>query len=342
MYQLRLSRITLLAAAFVLAPSLAAQSTPDKPRGDVTIVDTAARLEHVFDGALSTEGPAAAPDGSIYFSDITLVAGTKYAGHLMRFDPKTGRTAVFRSPSGMSNGLVFDPQGRLVAAEGAQGGGRRITRTDMTSGKAEVLAWQFEGRVLNSPNDIDTDAQGRVYFTDPRYIGREPVEQPVQGVYRIDTDGSVHLIIADAGKPNGIVVAPDQRTLYVAIHDNGTFGVLPPGATAARGRMIIAAYDLAPDGSTKFRRVLVDFAPGLGPDGMAVDRDGNLYVGGGRQPLGIYIYSPEGRELGVIPVPELPRNAEFGRGSEGNVLYITAGKGLYRIKVRKTGFHPGD
>lgn len=339
------ARVAFLTLPILLLPfsvPVAAQATPDRPRGDPAIIDPAATLERVFEGASSTEGPAAAPDGSIYFSDITFSTITKYSGHIMRYDPATGRTTVFRSPSGMSNGLVFDPQGRLLAAEGADFGGRRVTRTDLTTGKAEVLASLFNGRAFNSPNDIDSDALGRVYFTDPRYIGREPVEQPVMGVYRIDSVGSVTMIIGDAGKPNGIVVSPDQRTLYVGIHDNGTSGALPAGLTAARGRMAIAAYDLAADGSAKFRNVVVDFAPGLGPDGMAVDREGNLYVAGGKQPLGIYVFSREGRELGYIPTPENPRNAEFGRGAEGNVLYITAGRSLYRIRVRKHGYHPGE
>src|SRR5688500_7949967 len=144
------------------------------------------KLEKIFDGAVFTEGPAAAPDGSIYFSDITGSAKSKEAGHIMRYDPKSGTVTVFRSPSGMANGLAFDQKGRLVVAEGADHGGRRVTRTDMISGKSERLAWAWEGKLLNSPNDLTIDARGRIYFTDPRYVGPEPIEQPVQAVYRID------------------------------------------------------------------------------------------------------------------------------------------------------------
>lgn len=328
--------------------SAGAQVMPDakpdtKPRGDPSIIDAAAALERVFGGAFFTEGPAAAPDGQIYFSDVTITASTHgEAGHIWRYDPKSGQTVVFRSPSGMANGLTFDLEGRLLAAEGADFGGRRITRTDLSTGKSEILTALFNGHPYNSPNDITVDARGRVYFSDPRYFGHEPVEQPVHGVYRVDPDRSVQLIITDAGKPNGVIVSPDQRTLYVAIHDNGAMGTLPPGMRAARGRMALAAYDLAADGSAKFRATLVDFSPGLGPDGLAIDREGNLYVGGGKQPLGIYVYSPEGRELGYIPTPEVPRNAEFGRGAEASVLYITAGKSLYRIRLRKAGYHAGE
>src|SRR5207249_9399217 len=137
--------------------------------------------------------------------------------------------------------------------------------------------------------------------------GLEPIEQPVQGVYRIDLDGRVSLIVADAGKTNGIAVSPDQATLYVAAPDNGSFSDLPPEMQAAPGRKALLAYDLAPDGSAKFRRTVVDFSP-AGPDGIGVDRDGNIYcaVQGERQ--GIYVYSPVGKELAYIPTPESPTN----------------------------------
>jgi gluconolactonase len=311
---------------------------------DPSIVAPGAKLERLFGEGFFTEGPAPAPDGSVYLSDITFgVKASGYqAGHIWRWDPRTGTTAVFRSPSGMSNGMVFDAQGRLVVAEGAAFGGRRITRTDMKTGKSVILAGLFNGRPFNSPNDLVLDARGRIYFTDPRYAGWEPIDQPVQGVYRIDLDGRVSLIVADAGKPNGIAVSPDQATLYVAAHDNGAFGDLPPETQAASGRKALLAYDLAPDGSAKFRRTVVDFSP-AGPDGIGVDRDGNIYcaVQGERQ--GIHVYSPAGKELAYISTPESPTNVKFGRagGPDAQTLFITAGKGLYRIRVERTGYYAG-
>jgi gluconolactonase len=308
---------------------------------DPSIVAPGATLERLFGDGFFTEGPAQAPDGSVYFSDITFVKASGYqAGHIWRWDPRTRTTAVFRSPSGMSNGIVFDAQGRMVVAEGAGFGGRRITRTDMTTGKSVILAGLFNGRPFNSPNDLVLDARGRIYFTDPRYSGYEPIEQPVQGVYRIDLDGRVSLLAADAGKPNGIAVSPDQATLYVAAHDNGSLGDLPPETQAAPGRKALLAYDLAPDGSAKFRRALVDFSP-AGPDGIGVDRDGNIYcaVQGERQ--GIYVYSPAGKELAYIPTPESPTNVKFGRGADKQTLFITAGKSLYRMRVERSAYSPG-
>ena len=121
------------------------------------------------------------------------------SGHIWKFDPKSGKTAIFRSPSGMSNGIKFDARGDMLVCEGADFGGRRVTRTDMKTGMSYIVAAMYEGRPLNSPNDISIDERGRMYFSDPRYLGYEALDQPVMGVYRIDTDGSIHRIITDAG-----------------------------------------------------------------------------------------------------------------------------------------------
>jgi gluconolactonase len=312
-----------------------------------------AKLEKLFDGCLVlSEGVAVAPDGTVYFSDITFTHVSKAekkpteAGHILKYDPKTGKTTVFRSPSGMSNGLKFDAEGNLIAAEGADFGGRRVTKTDMKTGKTYIIAGLFEGKPFNSPNDITVDEKGRIYFSDPRYLGHEPIDQPVQAVYRIDPDGSVHRIITDAGKPNGVAISPDQKTLYVVSNDNGHTGIgrLKSEGNKAleptkKGPMTLTAYDLAPDGTAKFRKTLVDYAPQDGPDGLVVDKHGNLWVAVRDETRpGIYAYSPEGREIGYIKT-ELPTNVGFGRGESANVLYITAGKSLYRIKVNAEGYH---
>ena len=115
----------------------------------------------------------------------------------------------------MSNGILFDARGDMIVAEGADFGGRRVTRTDMRTGKSYIMAGLYNGHPFNSPNDLTIDAKGRIFFTDPRYIGHEPIEQPVMGIYRIDLDSSVHLLAANVWLPNGIAVSPDQKTLYV-------------------------------------------------------------------------------------------------------------------------------
>jgi gluconolactonase len=332
---------------FFVAVLLAGPEARPQPGKGGGIVPSDAKLEKLFDGGLVlTEGVAVAPDGTVYFSDITFTHVSKEkkqpveAGHIWKLDPKTGRATVFRSPSGMSNGIKFDAEGNMIVAEGADFGGRRLIKTDMKTGKSYILAGLFEGKPFNSPNDITIDEKGRIYFSDPRYLGHEPIEQPVQAVYRVDPDGSVHRVITDAGKPNGVCISPDQKTLYVVVNDNGHFGIgqIPKDAPVRKGMMALLAYDLHSDGTAKFRKVLVDYAPQDGPDGLVVDKQGNLYVAVRDETRpGIYVYSPEGKELGYIKT-ELPTNVCFGRGADSHTLYITAGHSLYRIRLNAEGY----
>ena len=298
-----------------------------------------AKLEKLFTGGHLTEGVAVAPDGTVFFSDITFTTETgMQAGHIMRYDPRTNNTTVYRSPSGMSNGLKFDAQGRMLAAEGADYGGRRITRTDLSTGKSVILAGLFEGKPFNSPNDLAIDQQGRIYFSDPRYLGHEPIEQPVMAVYRLDPNGKVHRIITDASKPNGVAISPDQKTLYVVTNDDGLLGFdqMPKGTPARKGRMELNAYSLHPDGTATFRALLVNYAPEDGPDGLVCDAAGNIFAAlRNEKRFGVGVYSPTGKELAYLPTPERPTNVGFGRGTEANTLYITAGGSLYRIKTVK-------
>jgi gluconolactonase len=319
------------------------------------IVPPDAKVEKLFESKVLTEGVCVALDGMVYFSEITFshVArdekGVIEAGHIWKFDPTTNKTTIFRSPSGMSNGIKFDAAGNMIVAEGADYGGRRVTRTDMKTGKSYIIAGLFEGRPLNSPNDITIDEKGRIYFSDPRYLGHEPIDQSIQSVYRIDTDGKLNRIITDAGKPNGVAISPDQKTLYVVSNDNGSTAIdrLTRGtATQAdkvitplrKGFMALMAYDLSPEGNATFRKTLVDYAPYDGPDGLVVDKNGNLYVAvRAENRPGIYVYSPEGKELAYIKT-EVPTNVGFGRGTESKTLYITAGSSLYRIRLNREGY----
>jgi gluconolactonase len=363
-------RFVLACIAAVLTTAAVAAQDPVVPPG--------AKLEKVFDGGLAlTEGVAVAPGGMVYFSDITFTHAARdlgqsiEAGHIWKFNPKTGKTTIFRSPSGMSNGIKFDAEGNMIVAEGADFGGRRVIKTDMKTGKSVIIAGLYEGRPFNSPNDITIDEKGRIYFSDPRYLGHEPVEQPVQAVYRIDPPRpllvgktsrpepatglvflgggepvsrmggwTVHRIITDAGKPNGVLVSPDQKTLYVVSNDNGTWGIgrVPKDAPLHKGRMNLMAYDLAADGTAKFRKVLVDYAPEDGPDGLVCDTEGNLYVAvRALSRPGIAVYNAEGKEIDFIKT-EVPTNVGFARGDDANLLYITAGKSLYRIRLNKKGY----
>jgi gluconolactonase len=355
----RATRLAATGLAWTLAataPAVAADffagtdSGFDVPKGDASVLPEGARLMRVFDdGCVLTEGVAAGHDGAMYFSDITFTAACKdesgkylQAGNIFKYDPQTGETTVFRSPSGMSNGLKFDAEGNLIAALGADFGGRMLVKTDMETGRSYILTGLYDGKPYNSLNDVTIDERGRIYFSDPRYAGHEPLFQPGYAVYRLDPDGTVERIITDGGKTNGVLVSPDQQTLYVVSNDNGWFDNqrLRQGETTAQGRHVLQAYDLADDGTVSNRRVLVDYHPHSGPDGIIADVDGNLYaaVRSENRP-GIAVYNPEGEELAFIPTgEELPTNVGFGRGDESNVLYVTSGKSLYKIAMVKDGY----
>lgn len=320
------------------------------PTGDA-IVSPDAKLEAVYtrtakiDGGL-TEGPAVAPDGSIYFSDIPF--GTS-GGLIVRFDPKTKQTSVFTDDSGKSNGLIFDAQGRLLAAEGANYGGRCVSRWDVASKKKTVVADKYRGKRFNACNDICVDRQGRIYFSDPKYLGEEPRELDHMAVYRIEPSGDVQEVTHEVSKPNGLAISPDGKTLYVADHDNGSEDVTKPAPPMA-GAMKIYAFPLSDDGTVGARKTILDFGAKKGCDGMTVDAAGHVYLTV-REPTrpGVMVIDPTGKEVAFIPTGPanqtgdkpvgLPSNVEFGIGSEANVLYVTIDLSLARIPLKAKGFH---
>jgi gluconolactonase len=299
-----------------------------------------------------TEGPAAAPDGSIYFTDIPAAPDK---GLIVRFDPKTGKSEIFTDDSGMANGLAFNSQGELIACEGSDEGGRRVSKWNVQTKTRTTLADRYMGKRFNAPNDLCIDRKGRIYFTDPRYLGTEPRELEHRAVYRIDGDGAVTEVTHDIVKPNGIGLSPDERTLYVVDHDNGTDRIDPKGPQPKLGRMAIDAFPLGEDGLIHGeKRTIVDFGDQAGCDGMTVDANGHLYltVRSLKRP-GVKITDPNGKEIGFIPTGEanqktdadhpakgLPSNVEFGIGDEKNVLYITVDLSLYRIRLNAIGYHP--
>ncbi len=281
------------------------------------IVPKDAKLEKLWSEGEFTEGPAYGPGPAIYFSDI--------GNRIMKFDEKTGKTTEYRNPSGRANGLDFNAQGRLVAAEGAnKGGNRRVTATEK-DGTIKVLADTWMGKKFNSPNDLTIDTKGRVYFTDPRYSGSEKREIDTESVYRIDTDGKVTQIIGNVQKPNGILLSPDMKTLYLA--DNNP-----------KGDRFLLAYPLKDDGSVGEKKILHNFAPDRGIDGMCIDIKGNIYATAGQgKTAGVSIFNAEGKKIDFIATPETPTNCVFG-GADRKMLYVTAGRSLYRVQLTIEGF----
>lgn len=294
-----------------LVPALAAEPGAVVPKD--------AKLEKLWGEGSFTEGGAFDPTtGLIYFTDI--------GNRIMQHDPSTGKTSEYRNPSGKANGLDFDSMGRLVACEGAGGGNRRVTRTEK-DGSIKVLADKWNGKKFNSPNDLVVSASGAIYFTDPRYGGDEAREIDTESVYRIAPDGTVTKFIADVEKPNGIALSPDMKTLYVA--DNNP---------KEKGARTLLAYPLKADGSVGPRKVLHDRKNDRGIDGMVVDTEGNIWATAGTgKTAGVYVISPEGKQIGFIPTPEAPTNCVFG-GKDRKTLYVMAGKSLYRIATNHTGF----
>ena len=280
-----------------------------------------------------TEGPTVAEDGSVYFTDLG-------NNRIMRWSTD-GQLSTYRQPSNRANGLIFDTEWRLLACEGGDGdtGLPRITRTDMNTGEIEVLADAYEGLELHQPNDLTFDGQGRIYFTDRPGPNPRSEQTGVHGVYRIDPDGAVARILTEPEvmRPNGIVISPDDSTLYV-IETEQSEG----------GPRLIRAYDLSTDGNVSNMRVFHDFYPGRSGDGMTIDTAGNLYVAAGLNRTrgtsetldtvaGIHVFSPAGELLEHIPIPEDSiTNAAFG-GPDLRTLYVTAGKTLFSVGVDTEG-----
>ena len=276
------------------------------------IVPRDARIEKLGGDFRFTEGPVWNRSGFLLFSDIP--ANTIYKWH------PSGTITTFRTPSGNSNGLTYDRQRRLIACEHSN---RRVTRTEK-DGTITVLADRYNGKRLNSPNDIVVKSDGSIYFTDPPYgISPDQQEQEVNGVYRLSPKGELTLLASDFDRPNGLAFSPDEKRLYIA---------------DSSSRSHIRVFDVKPDGTLENGRVFATLKTGEEgvPDGMKVDTKGNLYSTG---PAGVWIFSPDGTHLGTIRFPEVPANCAFG-GRDGRWLFVTARTGLYRIRLKVPGIRP--
>lgn len=282
------------------------------------------------------EGPAWDPQWGLL---------TSGEGHIFRRD-LMGRVEVFRENAG-SNGLLFDHQGRLLICEPVR---RRVSRLDR-NGNLTVLAERYEGKRFNQPNDLAIDSHGRIYFSDPVYgdrTGREMFDASgklVEGVYRIDPDGRVTRVIAhEVDRPNGLVITDDDRYLYVADNNNDAVG----------GARKLWRFALLADGSVDLasRTLIYDWQKTRGPDGMKLDARGRLFVAAGRneprppyevqsQPTaGIYVFSPAGELLTVVPIPrDETTNCAFG-DPDLRTVYVTAGGTLWKFRVNVPGRPP--
>ena len=271
-------------------------------------------------------------EGPVYFGDGRYLLWTDFPNErILRWDETSGAVSVFRQPSNKANGNTRDREGRLVTCEH----GRRVTRTEY-DGSITVLADSFEGRKLNSPNDVVVKSDGSIWFTDPQFgvLGnyegdqREP-ELPMN-VYRVDGQSGAMTVIADDIKaPNGLAFSPDEKKLYIV-------------ESRAEPRTILS-FDVAPSGDKiSNRKVLIDSGPQGTPDGFRVDIDGNLWCGWGMSPEldGVRMFSPQGEPLGHISLPERCANVCFG-GRKRNRLFMAAAHSLYAVYVNTQGVAGG-
>jgi gluconolactonase len=273
---------------------------------DILETTTAERLATGFG---FTEGPSWHPDGFYYFVDIR-------KSLLYRLRPG-GTPEIVRRDTGEGNGTTFDLAGRLVMCEG---GNRRVTRM-AADGSVAVLMDRFQGRRINRPNDVVCKSDGSIWFTDPGLrIPLAEKELAHSGVYRIDADGTKHLV-AEFEYPNGLAFSPDERVLYVA---------------NTRYAQYLHAIELDPAGNMQRRRIFADMSSeetdGV-PDGLKVDIQGRVYCTG---PGGTWVFGPDGSRIGIIRTPEIPANLAFG-GPDLKTLFFTARTSVYTLQARTAG-----
>lgn len=281
-----------------------------------------------------------AGEGPAWHPELGLL--TSGDGNTNRRD-KEGKASVYRKDTG-SNGLMFDREGRLILCESAR---YRVTRLEK-DGKLTILADRYEGHRFNTPNDLTQDSKGRIYFSDPRYGDRDDMEmvddkgRKVEGVYRIDLDGKVTRVIThEVDRPNGVVITPDDKFLFVADNNNN----------AVNGARKLWRFDLKADGSVDVasQKLIHDWKTTRGPDGMKLDTAGRLYVAAGlNRPnppfetadmptAGIYVFSPNGESLEFIAIPrDETTNCAFG-GDDLKTLFVTAGGTLWSLRTTTPG-----
>ena len=297
------------------------------------IFDPKSKLKVEAGDGVGGEGPAWHPELGV------LTSGN---GNISRLS-RDGKSSIHRKDAG-TNGLLFDTRGRLLACEPAL---RRVTRTE-SDGKITVLADKYDGKRFNTPNDLTVDSKGRIYFSDPCYGDRSRLEMTdasgkiVEGVYRIDPDGTIARVIGhEVERANGVLVSANDKFLYVADNNNNT----------KKGARKLWRFDLKAVGSVdlKSQKLVYDWGEGRGPDGVKQDVKGRLYVAAGlNQPNppfepaddkkgGIYVLDGDGKLLAFLPVPtDEVTNCAFG-GEDRKTLYITGGGVLYSIRTTTPG-----
>lgn len=296
----------------ILETKIARQGKPPEENSIEAIKDDNEQVEKIADGFEFIEGPVWHPKGFLLFSDI--------AGDTIYQWQENQKAEIFRRPSGKANGNTLDREGRLITAEHNN---RRVSRTEI-DGKIVTLADQYEGKLLNSPNDLVVKSDGSIYFTDPPYgIKKDQEKLGFYGVYRLAPDGELTILVKDFVRPNGLTFSPDEKKLYINDSQESH----------------IRVFDVNSDGTLTNGNIFAELKDankkGV-PDGMKTDIQGNIYSTGAG---GVWVFSATGHLLGIIEVPETTTNLAWGE-SDGKTLYITAGTSLYRIRLKIAGVRP--
>ena len=285
-----------------------------------------AAVERLATGLRWAEGP-------VWFGDARhLLVSDIPNNRIVKWDEETGLLSNFRRPSNFANGNTRDREGRLVTCEH---GTRRVTRTEH-DGRITVLMDRFEGKRLNSPNDIVVKSDGSIWFTDPPfglmsdYEGERAEQELKESVYRLDpVTGRATVVEDSVPGPNGLAFSPDEKTLYLV-------------ASRAQPREIVA-YDVSEAGTLSNRRTLIDAGPGGTPDGFRVDEDGNLWCGwgmGSPELDGVMVFNKDGALIGRVALPERCANLCFG-GRHRNRLFMAASQSIYSLYVNTRGVRGG-
>ena len=322
------------AAIYILVSGLLASAQTASYPGRYDQLNTDAYLgefeviTRIYDEQVFTEGPAVDCEGNVYFTNIPV-------SKILKWDALKNNLSVFRTGSNSANGLRFTMNGELLVCEGQPA---RLTRNNKITGEITVLANQFNGKALQSLNDLDFDSTGRIYFSS-RASNPDLQKENKRSVYRLDPDGKIHQLLTEpqVHMPNGIVVSPDENKLYL-IEAHGE----------ENHNRNILVFDLHEDGSISNRRELYNFYPGRSGDGMCIDKEGNLYVAAGLHKRrrssetldtrpGIHVISPEGKLLAFSETPEdTITNCTFG-GKDLKTLYVTCGTYLLSIPTKIPG-----
>jgi gluconolactonase len=309
MTHFKLVASVLLAATITAHVACAEDTAPSSIPG----IGPAGPVVKLHTGFQFTEGPAGDRNGNVYFSDV---AGNK----TYKIDT-AGQLSEFRDPSNHGNGLMVNAAGELVTCE-MDG---RLVAVAADGKHARVLVDNYQGNRFNAPNDLAIDRQGGIYFSDPRFRAPEPLPQGVEAVYYLAPDGKLTRLVDDLKAPNGVGLSPDERMLYV----------IPSMQDA------MMAYPIQSPGQLGPGRVFCRLQQGAGKkdgggDGMALDAQGNLYI---TSALGLQVYDPAGKMLGIIAIPEQPANVKFG-GPQNRTLFVTARKSVYTVPMAVAGPAP--